>query len=258
MEDRKRTIFAVIIACVVIIAVLYSFGLNLFSSTPELILADPDVVTSTRPGGDLSGEQGGVPVEVSPETVQRVIADLTRYDSYSRRITVTYLWGAGGIGSTSVQVWVDDGWVRTDATLTSGRVEHSVVGNGMIWLWYDDETEVYSGSAEEMTADLVQRIPTYEDVLDLKTTEISQADYVERDGQPCIYVETAQTELGYIYRYWVSVGSGLLMAAETECGGKAVYQMSSREVVSPLVAASEYFILPDGTELRTASFPAKP
>ena len=30
MEDRKRTILAVVIACVVLIAVLYSFGLNLF------------------------------------------------------------------------------------------------------------------------------------------------------------------------------------------------------------------------------------
>ena len=36
MEDRKRTILAVIIACVVLLAVLYSFGLNLFIQTPEL------------------------------------------------------------------------------------------------------------------------------------------------------------------------------------------------------------------------------
>ena len=46
MEERKRTIFAVIIACVVLVAVLYSFGLNLFTPHPNLVLADPNAAAS--------------------------------------------------------------------------------------------------------------------------------------------------------------------------------------------------------------------
>lgn len=250
MEDRKRTIFAVIIACVVLIAVLYSFGLNLFSSQPEFVLADPNAATSQGPNGESVDDQGGTPVEVTPETVQRVVADLTRYESYSRSVMVTYRWNDGGAGSVSAQVWADDGWVRTDSTLASGMVEHSIIGGGTLWLWYDDGEEVHQGAAAEMTADRMQYLPTYEDVLSLDVNEITAAGYMEKGGQPCIYVEAAQKELGYIYRYWISVSSGLLMAAETECEGDVVYEMSSHEVVSPLVDAAEYFVLPDGTDLR--------
>lgn len=252
MEDRKRTIFAVVIACVVLIAVLYSFGLNLFRSKPQLILADPDATASQGASEGDPGNQGGIPVEVTPETVQRVVAYLSRYESYSRTVTVTYYWGEGGVGSSTAQVWANNGWVRTDTTLASGMVEHSIVSGDRLWLWYDEEDALYHGPAGEMTADLMQRLPTYEDVLLLDPESITDAGYVEKEGQSCIYVEARQEELGYLYRYWISISSGLLMAAETECGGEIVYEMSSREVVSPLTDASQYYILPDGTDLLTS------
>lgn len=250
MEERKRTIFAVVIACVVLIAVLYSFGMNLFSPRPQLILADPNATASQGATGDDPGNEGGIPVEVTPETVQLVIEHLSRYTSYSRTVTVEYRWGSGGIGSATAQVWVNDGWVRTDTTLPSGVVECSIVGNDQLWLWYDDEETVYHGAAGEMTADLMQRLPTYEDILTLDPRDITKADYVDRDGQPCIYVEARQKELDYRYRYWISINSGLLMASETVHGGEVVYSMTSREIVSPLTDAQSYFILPDGTHLH--------
>lgn len=249
MEDRKRTLFAVIIACVVLLAVLYSFGLNLFSPRPTLELADPDATASQNQIGEDPGNQGGIPVEVTTETVQRVVADLSRYTSYSRTVTVTYYWGTNGVGSATARVWVNDGWVRTDTSLPSGMAEHSVVGEGKLWLWYDNGDQIFCGSAEEMTDDLMQRLPTYEDVLVLEPEDITDAGYVDYDGQPCIYMEARQDDLGYLYRYWISVDSGLLMAAETVSEGKVVYSMTSRELVSPLSNAGEYFVLPDGTDL---------
>ena len=81
MEDRKRTALAVVIVAVVLAAVLYSFFLNLFAQTPELILADPNASGSMEPGGEPSGGQGGLMVEVSTRTVQSLIASLTRYES---------------------------------------------------------------------------------------------------------------------------------------------------------------------------------
>ena len=250
MEERKRTIFAVIIACVVLVAVLYSFGLNLFTPHPNLVLADPNATTSMDVSESAPGNQGGIPVEVTPQTVQLVVASLTRYESYSRTVAVNYYWGDSGVGSVSAQVWVNDGWTRTDTTLASGAVEHSILGDGQLWLWYDEGEQVYSGPAGTMTADLMQRLPTYEDVLELDPEGITGAGYEERGGQPCIYVEFRQPELDYLYRYWVSVNSGLLVAAETEKQGAVVYSMASYEVVSPMGEGRNIFSLPDGTDLR--------
>ncbi len=250
MEDRKRTILAVVIIAVVLLAVMYSFSLNLFAVTPELVLPDPDASGSAAPSAEPSGGRGGLAVEVSTQTVQSLIASLTRYESYSRSITVEYYSGGQPAGAVSAQVWADDGWTRSDLTLASGRVEHTIVGDGQLWLWYDQEHTVYTGPAEKMAADLLQCLPTYEDVLALDKGQITAAGYVERDGLPCVYVETARSGRGYVERFWISENSGLLMAAETEKDGELVYAMSSHEVVSPLDQTAGIFSLPDGTQLH--------
>ena len=89
MEDRKRTILAIIIACVVLLAVLYSFGLNLFNKPPQLELPDSEAVSSGAQGS-ANTEAGGIQVEVTPQTVQSVVASLSRYESYSRTVSITY------------------------------------------------------------------------------------------------------------------------------------------------------------------------
>lgn len=251
MEDRKRTVLAAVIIVVVLAAVLYSFSLNLFAQTPELVLADPDASGSMEPGGEPSGGQGGLMVEVSTRTVQSLIASLTRYESYSRGVTVEYYDAGQPVGTVSAQVWADGGWTRSDLTLSSGRVEHTIVGDGQLWLWYDRETAVYSGPADDLSADLAQRLPTYEAVLALDKDSITAAGYVERDGLPCVFVEAVMPGMNYVERYWISETSGLLMAAETEKDGTLIYVLSSREVVSPLDQATGVFVLPDGTQLHT-------
>lgn len=60
---------------------------------------------------------------------------------------------------------------------------------------------------------------TYEDILALPPERIAAADYRALEGVNCIYVETEPDEAGYVERYWVSVSSGLLAAAERECDG---------------------------------------
>ena len=249
MEDKKRTALAVVIIAVVLAAVLYSSFLNLFAQTPKLVLADPNASGSAEPSGAPSGGQGGLMIEVSTRTVQSLIASLTRYESYSRSITVEYYDGEKTIGIVSAHVWADGGWTRTDLILSSGRVEHTIVGDGQLWLWYDQENTVYSGPAEGLSADLLQRLPTYETVLELEQDSITSAGYVERDGLPCVFVEAVTPELSYVERYWISETGGLLMAAETEKNGVLIYALSSREVVSPMEQAAGIFALPDGTQL---------
>ena len=249
MGDKKRTVLAAVIISVVLAAVLYSFFLNLFAPTPELVLADPDAARSEEPGGEQSGQAGGVPVEVTPQTVQALVAYLNRYVSYRRTVTAEYFFRGQPAGTVSGQVWVDGGWLRTSLTLSTGVVEHSVEGDGTLGLWQDQGQAVYSGPAGDRAADLSQRLPTYEDVLLLDQGDITAAGYEEREDQPCVYVE-ARTELGYTERYWISVDSGLLVAAETEKDGQVVYAMAARDVVSPLDETQGIFVLPDGTVLH--------
>lgn len=256
MEDRKRTLLTVIIALVLVVALLYSFGLNLFSRTPQLDLADPGTAESHEPGSTSPGEAAGITVEVTTETVQSVIASLSRFESYFRTVSITYYWGDGDTAEISARIWEDNGWVRTETTLSSGVMEHSIVGTDQLWLWYEDtgdelEGSVFQGPAGESLADSMQYIPTYEDVLDLDPSLITQAGYIEYGGQPCIYVEAEQQTLGYLYRYWISTASGLLMAAETEKAGVLVYQMESGEIMSPITAERTTFELPDGTVLHS-------
>jgi len=249
MEEKKRTVMAVVIIVVVLAAVGYSFFFNLFRPTPHLELPDPNASQSVDPVGQESGQMEGVVVEVTPLTVQSLIADLERYQSYRRTVAVEYFAADGrSMGAVTAQVWADGGWTRTSAALSSGAVEHSIVGEGTLWLWYDGERSVYSGPVDGKTADLMQRLPTYEDVLILDKGDIIAAGYQERDGQPCVYVE-ARAPLGGVERYWVSVNSGLLVAAETEKDGTVVYAMTARDVVSPLDETDGIFVLPDGTVL---------
>ena len=251
MGEKRRTVLAAVIIVVVLAAVLYSFFLNLFAPTPELVLADPNAAQSESPGAEQTAQVGGVAVEVTPQTVQALVEYLDRYESYRRTVTAEYFFNGETAGTVTGQVWADGGWTRSDLTLSSGVVEHAIVGDGTLWLWQDQGQgqSVYSGPAEDRSADLSQRLPTYEDVLLLDPDDITAAGYEERENQPCVYVE-AQTGLGYTERYWISVDSGLLVAAETEKSGQVVYAMTSRDVVSPLDETQGIFALPDGTVLH--------
>ena len=42
MEEKKRTLLAVLVSAVILLAVLYSFGLNLFSDPPDIVVAPPE------------------------------------------------------------------------------------------------------------------------------------------------------------------------------------------------------------------------
>ena len=258
MERKKRNLMVVLIAAVIVVAMLSSFGLRLFvPDTAKIVLPTP--AASAAPGGDPGADSGVVLVDVTPETVQAVIGEtLTRPESYLRTVTIEDFWGEGESGVTTAQVWVDGGWTMTEASLPGGAVRHTIVGDGRFWLWYGGDRTPVTGPADSRSADLEgQRIPTYEDVLDLETADIAAAGYEERGGLACIYVETAPDALGYVARYWVSVDSGLLVSAETAQDGVLTYRMTAYAVERPAPAGTD-FALPDGTVLHTVGEQASP
>ncbi len=243
MERRNRNILIALIAVVIVAAVFSSFGLSLFgTSTPGIVLPTAPPEESRPPVGDE--HQGGARVEVTADTVQSVIAALSRLESYSRTVIVTL---AGE--TATAQVWVDGGWTRTDFSQSGQETIYTIVGEDTVWRWYAGDDRAVSWDADEISADIDgQRIPTYEDVLALDKSLITAAGYEEKNGGPCVYVEVSVPELGQVERYWVSANNGLLSAAETVAGEETVYSMAAGEPDIPASAGS--FTLPDGTVLH--------
>lgn len=245
MERNNRTLLVVLIAVVIAVAVLSSFGLPLFSNpTPTITLPTP-VPTVTLGPSDARQEEGAR-VEVTPATVQSVIAVMDRLESYTRTVTTTL----EGVSATA-RVWVDGGWTRADMELSDHLVAHTIVGDGTVWRWYGNDRSVATWTADGSSVDVEgQRIPTYEDVLALDPDSITAAGYEEKNGVACVYVEVAVPLLSQVERFWVSADTGLLTAAETVVEETVVYSMSATAPESP-VPITASFDLPDGTVLHT-------
>ena len=247
MEEKKRTLFAILISVTILAAVLSSFGLSFFRKTPEIVVADPSVSSGPSSDEEPGANRDEISVEVTPRTVQNIIASMSRYSSYSRTMEIRYAWNQSQSAAITARVAEVNGWVRCDTVLVSGIVEHSILGDGTLWYWYDDGPTYLQAPVQEGEADLVQHIPTYEDILKADMDAIMDAGYEAKNGVPCIYVKVV--EHGHLMRYWVSMSSGLLVAAEREQDGLVVYSMTSGDVVSPAAGGADTFTLPDGTVL---------
>lgn len=250
MEYGNRSVLVGLIAVVIALAVFSSFGLPLFAG-PTATITLPTAQPQDTAGPDDGAKGGGARVEVTPETVQSVIAVMDRLESYSRVITTT-LEGA----SATTQTWVDGEWTRADMELSDRLIVHTIIGPEQLWRWYGAEDKVLSWPADASSVDIEgQRIPTYEDILAVDMNSITAAGYEEKNGEACVYVEVALPELDQLERYWVSENSGLLWAAETLVGEETVWTMVAGLPETPVPSYAS-FQLPDGTVLHTVSAPA--
>lgn len=186
-------------------------------------------------------------VEVTPETVQTAIATLARPENYRRTVAVEQFWNTKS-GFYEVTVTAAGPWVRTDRTMPDGRVRHTITGEEDVYIWYNNEKTVYHGQTGEISADNEQTIPTYEEILALPVGEIAAADHQVISGVSCIYVETVKDDYGYVSRYWVSLETGLLAAAERLQAEEVIYHMAGLSVEQSAPVAAD-FTLPDGTKL---------
>ena len=244
MDQKNRTILVLAIAVTVFAAVFVSLGLPaLTGRAPEVVLPDVNQEAVSTEGRDF------LPVEVRPDTVQSVIVSLSRPESYYRQLTVR-LFCAGGRSPDPLQIWADGGYVRT-ATTTGGSTQYRLVGEGKLSLWDVGDRAWQEVDAGDDTADLAQRIPTYEDVLELDTEQISAASYEEKNEAYCIFVEVKRSQ-DVLDRYWIDTDTGLLCAAETYEEDTKVYEMTETQLRAPLEDGI-VFSLPDGTILHESS-----
>ncbi len=252
MEKARHNLFAILMALVMAAALFSAFSITLFHQTPEVILPS----LAPAPVGSAPAQQGGdfQPVIVDETTVQQVVASLERPQSYSRSITTETLGADGLFGASSATVTVDGGWTRVVSVLPDRRIAYTLVGDGKRYVWYGTDTAYQTFDAQERSADLAQRLPTYEDVLDADPEHIIAAGYEESGGLPCIYVAVEVPELGYVESYWVSVDTGLLVHAESSRDDQVFYRMSGYTVETP-AAPNQIFALPDGTALHRTTPP---
>lgn len=256
MSHKRRILFAFFIALVFVVAVFVSFAVNLlFRKTPSVVLPDlSDTHTTTQPGQDDNPDSnvGYLPVDVTPETVQAVIRTLSRPDSYTREMTVDLHWSAEQSARTTITVWQDGGYTRVQSVPPTGLTQYNLTDGTQLYRWYAGSSSYVTLPLEdERSIDLVQRIPTYEDILSLPMESIMAAGYEVKQEVPCIYVAVADgtTET----RYWVSLQSGLLAGVEKMENSQLTYVLEAYTAPITPCPVNASFKLPNGTELHTVA-----
>lgn len=250
LTHNNRTWFAVLIAILLVAAVFGSFGFSLLSAqTPKITLPNLQPDSSA---GDISiaPDNQAVRVEVTTQTVQAVIASLDRAASYYRQMSVQTNW-QGGSGTTTIYTWVDDEYTFVRSILPTGTIRFFLSDRDTVYYWYGGSSSWRTAPSNSLSADLTQRVPTYEDVLMLAPEDISGAGYSTYGELPCIYVETKSNELGYLERYWIGVDSGLLIAAQTMKGDEVIYSLNATSPIQTPCPTDSVFTLPNGTVLHS-------
>jgi hypothetical protein len=99
-----------------------------------------------------------------------------------------------------------------------------------VTLWYgNDVSKVYTYRGNDpYLADRLQRIPTYEDILALDPSAIREAGCTLTDeGEWRILVAAENRDFGYLDIYYISLETGLLVAAEQWAGDTRIYAMTA-------------------------------
>ncbi|MCM1149711.1 MAG: hypothetical protein NC319_06465 [Butyricicoccus sp.] len=222
--SRKALLYALIVLLAAgLVYLVFRLSPTASVDTAAVILPTPAAGIDENPGG--TGEAENRVISVTPETVQAAVGMLARAGSYSRKINVETFWN-GGSAVHLINVSVNGERARLTVSDSWG-VKNVLISGGELWIWYADSNGVYHGPADSSAADEYQSLLTYEDILQLDPASITDAGYVDYNGENCIFAECAGGELGYVSRFWISVDTGLLMGSETYDGEQLVYRMGS-------------------------------
>lgn len=231
MKLRRNLVWALLTAAIVVGAVLFAlFYPGSTAELPGVTLPDSWPVPPSAAAEDLGSL---VPAEVTAETVQAVVATMVRPDSYSRSLLVTHYWD-GGSRSYPIRVWLKNGNLRMTVTQPEAGSQENLLKNilyldGRVSIWYGTDTaQVYQYDSEEALGDLLQMLPSYEDVLALPPEDILDAGYVSREGNWRIMASCLDAS-GILTVYYISIETGLLEAAERWDGDRLIYSMEAGE-----------------------------
>lgn len=237
MKKKSSIIISALIAVIIIGAILFAV-FRKSNDQPTISLPKPDSELG------VDGENGLL--SVNPKTVQTVIATLSRTKTYSREYEITSFW-EGGESSATVKVWQNGNLMRIDHKQGS-LTKSTLLTDDKIYKWYDDSTIIFSSSITDYDSNMLDRyarLITYEDLANIPVEHITAADYEEKLGESCIYTEYESEDEHYVNRIYVSVDTGLLVAAEILEDGKTIYSMSS--IVTNLTTPEDDIFTPPTT-----------
>ena len=249
MDRGKMGTVTVVITAVILLTVFAFIAYAaLRQNQAQIVLPEENLPSDVlAQEGENGNERIVTKVEITPETVQNVIATLERPGAYSRTVTITTFW-SGGSGAVTAETYVSGSFARMDAALPDGQIRHVVRTDAQTYIWYNSETDVYTAETGAFSEDDELWIPTYEDLLAVETADIVEADYESYQDVDCIYAATAEDADGYSTRYWIAVDNGLLVAAQRMQNGETVYRMEGLSV-NLGEFGRPLFVLPDGTDL---------
>ena len=255
MSSKRISVMVLVMlltAVLVIAAVLLITGLNRRTETVSL---PPEHAVSAQEPAENAAAPSREPipaVEVSPETVRRVIATLSRSSEYTRTITADVYW-SGGSSRTEIDVHISG--EDTALTITGAQTKHVLIVDGTLYIWYEGDTEYYTAdsAADSLRlADEYQMLVTWEDIVSLPDGAITDACYEEYEGENCIFVRYTSGRLGYVTNCRISLASGLVIQADIHDGSTLVYSMAASDPHFDPVPDT-VFELPDGTNARSVS-----
>ncbi len=169
-------------------------------------------------------------VEITPQNVQDVIAALSRPANYYIE-TKSELYYDGRSSTYLRRKWVRGDVSRVDLFQTDSTVSlHVLYSGGYAYFWRPGSTRYTRLPAGKFTADEIQMMMVYEDILALDAADILDAKLVSLNDETCIYVEVAKKDLAYTERYWVSVSSGLLRLGQTLKDQAVIYSVQTLEL----------------------------
>lgn len=192
-------------------------------------------------------------IEATRDTIQAIVATLNRPEVYSRDVAIESYW-EGGYVEYSINVSVSGGMTSVSSLSSAGIEKRIIVTPDALYIWYKGDKVPYTGNIDSAgdglrTADEYQKLATYEDIIQFSKNDITDAGYVEYNGEDCVYAEYRSPLIGYTMKYYVSIALGLITAAEEyNESGTLVYRMVTGEcIVGEIDPAA--FELPDGTVL---------
>ncbi len=185
-----------------------------------------------------------VPANLTPLNVKSIVETLNRPQVYTAKAINTYFW-QDGLGQTISDVYVNNDLSKIVHTEDGSISEHILLTSNFIYSWEHGQIDYYKGNIADFTLDDTLYIPSYKDILNYDTTQITFAE-IEYDGsQPNIVVGISpydNTELVFT----VSVQTGLL-TSYSKSVDDTVTNTTEIQDISLFVLGDARFMLPDGT-----------
>lgn len=245
MPKLKPPLIASIGALLLVGALFLSLFLSTAAYRTEDNVVLPSETTKAPESDAVLGQNLEIlgDVQVTASNVQRVIASLSRAESYTATIVSRLYYGETS-GTVTCRQTVKNGAYRTDYLDAEGTIAYTeLLWNGSYYTWRNGADTYSQGNQGAFTTDQSAMLPTYETVCDLPKEQITGGALVQEGDELLLTVDTQNGNQIGVYK--VSARTGLLRSASFSVNGKMTRAVDIQ--VSTEEPADSLFVLPGET-----------